>query len=132
MNEVVTLNHHSDSVRTIDFSPGGNIVYAASKDRSFSVISGGAVQGQLADAHDEPINKISHIENDHVIVTGDDDGLIKIWDLREAAHGKQKACAMTLKEHEGSISDFAFNAEAKMLCSTGNDGMLGVWDLRKG
>lgn len=67
-----------------------------------------------------------------MIVTGDDDGLIKLWDLREAAHGKHKACAMTLKEHEGSISDFAFNAEAKMLCSTGNDGMLGVWDLRKG
>jgi WD repeat-containing protein 55 len=38
---------------------------------------------------------------------------------------------MTLKEHEGSISDFAYNEEAKMLCSVANDGMLGVWDLRK-
>jgi len=38
---------------------------------------------------------------------------------------------MSLKEHEGSISDFAYNEEAKMLCSVANDGMLGVWDLRK-
>lgn len=38
---------------------------------------------------------------------------------------------MSLKEHEGSISDFAYNAGAKMLCSAANDGMLGVWDLRK-
>ena len=38
---------------------------------------------------------------------------------------------MTLKEHEGSISDFTYNAKAKMLCSVANDGMLGVWDLRK-
>ena len=71
-------------MRSIDFNPAGNIVYAASKDKSFSVISNGRVEGQLLDAHDEPINKVSHIENDHVIVTGDDDGTVKIWDLRQA------------------------------------------------
>ena len=38
---------------------------------------------------------------------------------------------MTFSEHEGSISDFAYNDESKKLCSVANDGMLGVWDLRK-
>lgn len=38
---------------------------------------------------------------------------------------------MTLSEHEASVSDFAYNAGAKLLCSIANDGMLGVWDLRK-
>ena len=38
---------------------------------------------------------------------------------------------MSLSEHEGSISDFVYNEDAKMLCSVANDGMLGVWDLRK-
>ena len=38
---------------------------------------------------------------------------------------------MTFKEHEGSISDFTYNESAKKLCSVANDGMLGVWDLRK-
>ena len=38
---------------------------------------------------------------------------------------------MTLKEHEGSVTDFAYNEGAKMLCSVANDGMLGVWDVRK-
>ena len=74
---------------------------------------------------------MAHIENDHVIATGDDDGHVKIWDLRQAQHGVAKSCVMSLSEHEGSITDFAFNAEAKMLCSVANDGMLGVWDLRK-
>ena len=81
---MLDLTHHKESVRSIDFNPAGNIVYAASKDKSFSVISNGRVEGQLLDAHDEPINKVSHIENDHVIVTGDDDGTVKIWDLRQA------------------------------------------------
>ena len=82
-------------------------------------------------AHDESINKIAHIENDHVIATGDDDGVVKLWDLRQAQNGKKQACVMTLSEHEGSVNDFAYNDAAKMLCSVANDGMLGVWDLRK-
>ena len=82
MDQVLDFTHHEKSVRSIDFSPGGNIIYAASKDKSFSVISNGRVEGQLMDAHDEAINKICHIENDHVVATGDDDGVVKIWDLR--------------------------------------------------
>ena len=84
MDEVLTLNHHKESVRSIDFNPQGNWLYTAGKDKSFSAISHGVVQGQLMDAHDEPINKISHLEDDVVIATGDDDGVIKIWDLRMA------------------------------------------------
>ena len=131
MDEVLDLTHHKESLRSIDFSPSGNIVYAAGKDQSFSIISNGVVNGQLMDAHDEAINKIFHIENDHVIATGDDDGMIKLWDLRQAQNGKKNACVMSLSEHEGSISEFVYNEEAKMLCSVANDGMLGVWDLRK-
>lgn len=88
MDQVLDLSHHKESVRSIDFSPAGNIIYAASKDKSFSVISNGRVEGCLAGAHDEPINKIAHIEDDHVVATGDDDGTIKIWDLRQAQSGK--------------------------------------------
>ena len=89
MDMVLDMTHHNESVRAIDFSPSGNILYAASKDKSFSVISNGRLEGQLLDAHEESINKIAHIENDHVISTGDDDGTIKIWDLRQAQNGKQ-------------------------------------------
>jgi len=34
------------------------------------------------DAHDEAINSIIHIEDSHIIATGDDDGIVKVWDLR--------------------------------------------------
>ena len=131
MEQVLDLSHHKESVRSIDFSPAGNILYAASKDKSFSVISNGRLEGQLMQAHAESINKVAHVENDCVIATGDDDGVIKLWDLRQAQHGKDKSCLMTLSEHEASISDFSYNAGAHMLCSAANDGMLGVWDLRK-
>ena len=131
MEQVLDLTHHKESVRSIDFSPNGNILYCASKDKSFSVISNGRVEGMLTGCHEEPINKVCHIENDHVIATGDDNGVVKLWDLRQASNGKAQSCLMEFSEHEGSISDFTYNASAKQLCSVANDGMLGVWDLKK-
>jgi WD repeat-containing protein 55 len=131
MDEVLTFSHHTESVRSIDFSPAGNILYAASKDKSFSVYSNGLMQGRLENAHSESINKIIHLEDEHIVATGDDDGVIKIWDLRMAQSGKDKSCAMSLTEHEGSISDMKYVVEDKKLLSSSNDGMLGVWDLRK-
>lgn len=69
----------------MDFSPDGSILYVASSDQSFSVISQGRVEGHLTAAHKEAVNKVKHIENQHIIATGDDDGVVKIWDLRMAA-----------------------------------------------
>jgi len=119
------------SCRALDFNANGQILYVGSADKSFSVISNGKVEGRIEDAHYEPINAIKHLEGDHVFATGDDDGRIKIWDLRMASSGTKQACAMDLKEHEGSITQFDFVPSKHMLLSSANDGMLGVWDLRK-
>lgn len=82
MDQMICFTHHKESVRSLDYNPQGNILYCASKDKSFSVISNGRVEGILKQAHPESINKIIHIENDHIVATGDDDGLLKLWDLR--------------------------------------------------
>jgi WD40 repeat protein len=79
------FTYHEDSCRRVEFSPDGNILYTASSDGSFGVISNGNLEGRFVQAHPCPINTIMHIENGTVIATGDDDGMIKIWDLRVAA-----------------------------------------------
>ena len=79
------FGYHEDSCRRIEFSPDSNILYTASTDGSFGIISNGVLEGRFTKAHDCPINSIIHIENGTIIATGDDDGTIKIWDLRIAA-----------------------------------------------
>jgi WD repeat-containing protein 55 len=130
MKEHVVLSHHEDSVRAIDYNPAGNILYACSTDHSYSVISAGRLEGRLENAHKEAINSILHLEDGHVIATGDDDGVMKVWDLRQAHKGK-KSCVIEFREHEGTISEMAYREDCKMLLSASNDGMLGVFDLRK-
>jgi len=111
MEEVLDMTHHTDSVRSVDYNPAGNIVYASSTDGSFSVISNGRLEGHLTEAHKQPINKIIHIENDHVVATGDDDGHMKIWDLRMATKGKKDSCVLSFDEHEGTITDMVYSTE---------------------
>jgi WD40 repeat protein len=106
----------------------GSILYAVSADRSINVISGGRIEGHMPKAHKGAINKVLHLENSHVIATGDDDGVVKVWDLRLATSGK--ACVMELKDHEGTVTDMAYRESEKMLLTSAGDGTLGVFDMR--
>lgn len=128
--EVLVLDHHKESVRSIDFNPEGNMLFAVSADKSFSVVSNGRLEGQLLGAHDEAINCVMHLEDSRIVATGDDDGVVKIWDLRQASQGR-KGCVVEFKDHEGTISGMDYAEEHKMLLTAANDGTLGVFDLRK-
>ena len=126
------LKYHEDSCRRVEFSPDGAILYTVSTDGSIGIVSNGVLEGRLTHAHPAPINSVIHVENGTIIATGDDDGCIKIWDLRKAiSSGKQSAEVMKFEEHEGTISDMVLNDEKNMLLSSSNDGCLGVFDLRK-
>lgn len=48
------------------------------------------------------------------------------------SHDTSKACVMKLDEHAGTINDMFYAEDHKMLMAATNDGMLGVFDLRKG
>jgi WD40 repeat protein len=46
------------------------------------VITNGKLAGRILEAHENPIHKILHLDSGNIIATGDDDGVIRIWDLR--------------------------------------------------
>lgn len=49
-------------------------------------------------AHEHPIN-VLHRFNAHLIGSGDDEGSVKLWDMR------QRGCAMHYTENEDFVSD---------------------------
>ena len=79
----------------------------------------------IMEAHTEPLYTCEYLSKD-VLVTGDDGGQIKIWDLRS------KTCVYDIHEQkEGTITDITFNNEKSYLFSASNNGTLAVFDLRK-
>ena len=71
-----------------------------------------------------PINVLKFLPNG-ILVSGDDEGEIKIWDLRT------NVCVLNYYEQSETITDFAINSDLTFLLSTSVDGTLGVFDLRK-
>jgi WD40 repeat protein len=58
----MTFDYHKESVRAVDFSEDGNMIYTASADKSIAVITNGKMAGQLLDAHDAPIHSLVHLD----------------------------------------------------------------------
>ncbi|KDQ56891.1 hypothetical protein JAAARDRAFT_132232 [Jaapia argillacea MUCL 33604] len=74
-------------------------------------------------AHESPINRIKRLMPG-LLCTGDDDGVIKLWDPRkeDAIRG--------YTHHFDFISDFLWLEDKKHLVSTSGDGTLSVIDIR--
>ena len=79
----------------------------------------------ISNAHDNPIYTCEFLSKD-VLVSADDDGHIKIWDIRAGN------MVFDVKEQtEGTITDLTINQEKSLLLASSNNGTLGVYDLRK-
>ncbi|KAA1472358.1 WD40 repeat-like protein [Dentipellis sp. KUC8613] len=72
---------------------------------------------------DTAINRVKRIMP-NLIASGDDDGIIKLWDPRK------KDCIRTYTQHYDFISDFLWLDDKKQLVATSGDGTLSVMDVR--
>merc|ERR1711957_562480 len=89
------------------------------------VIASQKVGLHVTSAHSSPINSILNFGS-HLMASGDDDGCIKVWDLRS------KQVALEFHESEEFISDMVYHEQSNMLLATSGDGTLGVFDVRNG
>lgn len=62
----------------------------------------------------EPLNALLCL-NENLLATGDDQGVIKIWDDRK----KQQDPVMVYTEHEDFIADMTYRADKKTLIAAG-------------
>lgn len=78
-----TLEVHTKACRDVEFSLDGTLLLSASKD--LSVMVSDTETGKLVrfyeNAHEAALYCLT-IVNEHLFATGDDDGTVKLWDLR--------------------------------------------------
>ena len=123
------------SCRDLKFSNDGEMLYAVSSDRSMiGINTNGSIAFNIPEAHNASINKMILLNRSNsnnngsdkvMIATGDDIGLIKIWDIRT-----NKAC-YTFHKHEDYICDMTYNEDKQTLLTVGGDAALCAYDLRK-
>lgn len=116
------------SCRGVSFNKEGNRLFTISSDQSWKIIDveGGDIVHYHVNAHNEPINKLC-VLNDNVFLTGDDDGVVKLWDSRTNSSFSE---SMTWDAHSDQITDFESAEDGHTVLSTGGDAVLCVYDIR--
>lgn len=114
------------SCRGVAFNPDGSNVYAISRDRSIQLLdveTGNSIRLRET-THESPINSL-YVIDERMLATGDDQGVIKLWDSRK------EEPVVTYTEHEDYIADMTYSSQHKTLLAVGGDGYLSTWDIRK-
>ncbi|KAF7319414.1 Protein monoubiquitination-related protein [Mycena chlorophos] len=123
--EVFAARPSKRSCRALTLDDRGERLFAGGKAKAIFTIdtTTGAVSETRAAAHEDPINRLKHVMP-WLLASGDDSGVIKLWDPR------QPAALRTHKQHFDYISDFLWLPDKQHLLATSGDGTLSVMDVR--
>ncbi|EFN81169.1 WD repeat-containing protein 55 [Harpegnathos saltator] len=118
---VSTLELHLKACRDIEFSEDGQMLFSAGKDRCIAItdVNTEKLIRIYEKAHEHPIYTMTVI-SEHTFATGDDDGVIRLWDLRQ----KGSKPIFSLKEVEEYINAIITKTDSKYLAYTSGDGCL--------
>ncbi|XP_029664389.1 WD repeat-containing protein 55 homolog [Formica exsecta] len=118
---VSTIELHLKACRDIEFSENGQILFSAGKDLCIAItdVETEKLTRLYEKAHEQPIYTMTII-NENVFATGDDDGVVKLWDLRQ----KGSEPIFSIKKVEDYISAMITNRDAKYLVCSSGDGCL--------
>uniref|UniRef100_A0A0B6ZZW1 Uncharacterized protein n=1 Tax=Arion vulgaris TaxID=1028688 RepID=A0A0B6ZZW1_9EUPU len=124
--QVHQLVHHKKACRALKFSEDGRRLFSVSKDKSLYCVDveTGRLKKKIKNAHRSPIYSLA-ITGETFIATGDDDGLLKVWDMRS------KTASMELKECDDFISDMIVEDNKKTIIASSGEGTLTSFNIRQ-
>ena len=122
---------HTGGITGMEFTENGAFLVTVSSDKCVNVLDCATqktvirLESGKGNPHKYGISSVN-ICSDTLVATGDDDGLITLWDMRERKAVKK------YHEHGDYVSQMLFFSEVNQIISSSGDTCLGVYDLRAG
>ena len=121
-SELLTLEGHTDPVRSASFSPDGTRIVTASEDNTaklWDARSGAEVLSLKG--HTSYVWSASFSPDGTLLVTGSGDKTARVWDARSGAE------VLSLKGHADHVSSASFSPDGTRIV-TASDNTARVWD----
>lgn len=134
---------HTSSVEDLQWSPKEPTVFAScSADKSIRIwdvrVKSKRSVINVEDAHDEDVNVISWNKiTDYLLLSGGDEGSVKVWDLRNfkpsqpgAGAADKPLAVASFHWHTAPISSVEWHpTEDSVFAASGRDDQVTLWDL---
>lgn len=119
-----TLEVHTKACRAVEFSDNGDMLFTVSKDKSIMVtdFQTGKLKWFCEDAHEDPLYSLALLD-ENLVVTGDEAGRIKLWDIRK------REPIFSLKEMEDYVSSIVSTEAKRYVVCTCGDGTITSFNL---
>jgi WD40 repeat protein len=128
---------HGYDITDIAISPvSSSLLFSVSSDRHCCITAVETAQTvRKMQAHEQRINSVAVHEGEAVFITGGNDGIMKVWDLRARGGrgGGGGREVQVMKEAKDSVTSVAFLYDRPhVICSCSADGCLRLYDARRG
>jgi WD40 repeat protein len=124
-----TFNGRAGKVRSVSFSPDGQIIASAHNDGTIKLwqIDGAEEQQPKTSfkAHDSYVTDVLFSRDGKIIASASRDKTIKLWSL----DGQE---IRTLKGHIGEVNRLSYSRDGKILVSASTDHTIRLWSVENG
>ena len=117
---------------SLRFSANGDEILGGGNNGYLYVYDRFAQQRSLRiDAHEDDVNAVAFVDTaTHILASGGDDGLVKIWDRRSLRESNPEPVGV-FAGHSDGITFIDAKDDARHIISNCKDQSIKLWDLRK-